>query len=285
MPDTLTQPVLTIRGEAEDRDDDWLLLASLLLIRDVEEARRWWATIAPPAYRTMLTGKEWTYNPDLMQWSRGKRSLTSEAIKLAVLLAVAEAHVSVNRITRQMVSGRMLLQDWQGQMLQIVKRTQVAVAAVACGGVDQLPAVELGRSSERLPADPAEVKTTGDMVAYQADRLQRFAEQIEAGHEKADTADKIERRALLYVDQAIAGYEEARRRTAAAIGVTEAINVLDAEAEHCRPDKRDPLPDCPSISRAGWMALEAMPPIGLRRCRMKCRCQLRFRLADGTELP
>lgn len=291
MPDTITQPqTLQITGQAkrkpaERKREEWLLLLSLLLLSDVDDSTAWWSQIAPPKYTGMLTGTGWTYNPGLMQWTRASNPLPSPVVKQAVVLAVTEAEATVGTLTKLMTTGGMKLDQWQDQMLSLVKRTQIAVSAVARGGIDSLPAGELGRTAENIPGDPGEVASTGDMVAYQTDRLQRFAEQIERGQDGADTADKIESRSKLYVRQAIAGYEEARRRTGAAIGVAEAINVLDSAAEHCLPSKVDPLPDCPSISRAGWMALEAMPPIGLRRCRMNCRCSLAFRLADGTELP
>ncbi len=286
MPETAIQPDLTIKGKAPERkDDDWLLLLAILTFADVTEGQDWWAQIAPTRYRTMLTGQGWTYNPSLMQWTRGSAPLPSATVKNAVIVAATEAENEAAGLARLLTTGALNLRAWFDQMLAMVKRTQVAVAAVARGGVDQLPASELARTVERIPASPAQVQSTGDMVVYQVDRLQRFAEQIEKGIEGADTAEKIENRAKLYVRQAIAGYEEARRRTGAAIGVKDAINVLDSAAEHCLPSKTDPLPDCPSIRKAGWMPLEAMPPIGLRRCRMNCRCQLAFRLADGTELP
>lgn len=267
---TVTQD-MAIRGKARRDDDNAILLLSLLSLADVREADLWWRRQAPRAYRPMLSGAI-DYNPEEMLW----RGFTQEQVKAAVVSATNKAQKDINELTLLMIAGSMSLFDWQTNLAGIVKRQQIAVAGIARGGSNRMPFNELTRTAETVFDDAAGAKTTGDMVTYQLGRLERFARQIEEGHESLRTERQITERAELYARSSIPSYEQARGREALVVGFTEEFNEL-ADSEHCFSPKDDPTPDCPSQTAAGWVRIGTLTPPGLRKCRMKCLCSVRYR--------
>jgi hypothetical protein len=290
MSELVTQPDLIIKGRARRDDDAELLLLLLLLMGDVVEATALWARLAPAGYRSMLRGGSpggapggsaggWAYTSDAMQWSRQVQPVDPVAVKGAIIAFVLAAEDQARSTTALLTSGRLDLSEWQGQMVDLVKRVQVGVAAVARGGTARLPASELATTSTNIPPDPTAVSSTGDLVLYQADRLQRFAQQIEMRHPSADTAEKIENRAALYPRTAVTQYEHVRQREAIAVGITEELNVLGV-AEHCYSTQDELVLGCKNCTDAGWQPVGTLPMPGLRKCRVNCRCSMLYR-RDG----
>lgn len=275
MTDILVQPDLIISGRARRDRDEVLILLALLTLADAYEAEAYWGRTAPTAFKGLLTGRGWAYNPPQMQWAAAQ-AVPSAKIKAAIIATVTRAETTAESLAGQLTAGELQLADWQTQMQGLIKSIQVAVAGVARGGIPRLDTKELGLSADAMILKPEDVKTTGDVVLYQFKRLALFALQIESRSPGVDTIKQIADRAKLYVRQAITFYEQARNREAKAVGVTEEMNML-GEAEHCFSPKGDPTPDCPSQTAYGWAPIGTLTPVGLRKCRMNCLCTMHYR--------
>lgn len=157
-------------------------------------------------------------------------------------------------LTKNLQAGTLDLATWQLQMTSNLKAGHLAVGAAGYGGLAEL-------SPSRLAVIEARLTTE---LGY----LDNWARALAGGDAPLD--DRMLVRAGLY-GQAVRGTAgDIAGRQAALGGAVEERNVLDA-AESCV--------GCRAATRAGWVRIGTLPPVGQRNCLANCACHLIYRTA------
>ncbi len=157
-------------------------------------------------------------------------------------------------LTRDLQAGKMDLAEWQLAMTTTLKAGHLAVGAAGYGGLAEL--------------SPSRLAVIESKVATQLGYLDAWAQGLAGGSAPLD--DRMLVRAGLY-GQAVRGTGSDIARSQAALrGATEERNVLDAK-ESCI--------GCLAATRAGWVRIGTLPPIGQRTCLANCKCEIRYRMA------
>lgn len=177
---------------------------------------------------------------------------------------VVDASSQVMRaLSQQHRNGEISLADWQIQMMQQVKTTHLAAAAMQRGGWQQMSQADFGR--------------VGRAVRTEYDFLRKFAGQIASGKQKLDGS--FTRRAALYGQQGRPTYVTFWDSTAAQRGFDEERSILQP-AEHCT--------ECVSEDAKGFRKIGrksgGMIPIGRRICRSNDKCLKEFRNSQTGEV-
>jgi hypothetical protein len=172
---------------------------------------------------------------------------------------VIDASSQVMRaISQQLRDGDIGLAEWQIQMMQQIKTTHLAGAAMQRGGWQQMTQADFGR--------------VGQIVRREYDFLRTFAEQIANGEQKLDGT--LARRAGLYGQQGRPTYLVFWDSTAAQRGFDEERSILQP-AEHCT--------ECVSEAAKGFQPIGQMISIGSRICRSNDKCLKEFRNSQTGE--
>lgn len=282
-------PPFAPRGQAKKWDaSDW---ATLLAITadDYESAIATFERHVSTAYRGLITGDGWTFEPQKQEYvRRNGRVLGDDDLKSIMLLFVLSQEHELENAAESMARGDTEIEDWQEFAASIIKDLYVAAAIVAAGGVDQLTPED----TEYVIGSPTEDREVPDYdfpedapaggLADAFTRLQDFADAVEAGEKRANTSAGVIYRGGLYAAPANTVFEEVRRsgqmrRTdedGNALQIEER-NVLDDQAQHCRTTEF--TEGCPEITASGWAPIGSYPAPGLRTCGAKCRCRMVYR--------
>lgn len=143
--------------------------------------------------------------------------------------------------------------SWQVAMRDALKDVHLVSSALARGGWAQMSQADYDKVSQKL--------------AFQYERLERFAKQIENG---LPLDGRFRRRHELYAQSGRVTYHESLREEMAIRGMTEERSVL-AAADHCS--------ECVSEAARGWVPIGELVTIGERICKSNCRCTVDFREA------
>lgn len=176
------------------------------------------------------------------------QATVNDALNSAVKAAARDMHA----LTQQLREGTLAIQDWQAAMMQAVKDSQLASAALAKGGFAQMTQADYGR--------------VGQSVRAQYGYLQTFAQQLADGSIALD--GRVPRRAELYVEAARGMFDKQQRADMRRRGMTEERNILNA-TESCD--------GCLDATALGWVPIGTLPPVGTRTCLSRCACSVIFR--------
>lgn len=155
-------------------------------------------------------------------------------------------------ITDRMIDGRITLSSWQQQIAAELKDAWGVNIRIGRGGASQMTQADYGRYGGRL--------------AYEYNRLTRFAIEIETGNL---TPGQIKARMQLYANAVRVGYWDGKTAAGFAAGFTEERRVL-TPAENC--------PDCIGYAAQGWQPLGSLPEPGTNSvCGRNCRCEKEYR--------
>ena len=184
----------------------------------------------------------------------------SRASVNAGLEAVMDASaLRMNDITQKLMDGGISLADWQTGMMTQIKNTNVAAAALANGGWDQMTQSDWGAA--------------GQLIREQYDFLRGYAKDIADGTQALDGRALV--RSDMYADAANGTFWEMDKRSMLADGYEEGRRVLEPGADHCD--------DCEEYASEGWMPIEDIPEIGNSQCLTRCRCEIEDRKSGETE--
>lgn len=160
--------------------------------------------------------------------------------------------LNMNTLTQSLIDGSTSLADWQTGMMQQIKITHTASAALSQGGWAQMTQSDWG--------------ATGQLIRAQYDYLRNFAAEIASGKQPLDGRALV--RADLYADAANGTFAEMGRRDAIEGGFDEEMRELEDTINACD--------GC--IEQAGhWESIGTLEPIGSQECSTRCRCEYRFR--------
>lgn len=287
-----------VQGSARELDDEILLILALLSLADVENAIEFWRQRAPqrlkglPLARLPRTGLPVeavasnsfpAWNPDRLAYvQRLGDEIPYAEVQAGVLAVIAKTRTELDRDTAMMLAGALTLAEWQDRLLATIKNLHLSFAIVGVGGRVNLPPQQLIRTREAVPGDMLAIVTLADLIAYQFGRARRFASDIEDHNERANTDEKIERRARMYATAGYPTYQMLLGIAALIAGFTEELNVLSI-AEHCKSEAGDPVEDCPTQTDKGWVTIGELVPIGLRLCSFNCLCSTKYRDDAGRE--
>jgi hypothetical protein len=214
----------------------------------------------PPNFKPNPLTPQYLWNERAAQYSdRATGRFVSRQVIRDQLDKVIDASSQVMRaVSQQLRDGDISLAEWQTAMMQQVKTTHLAGAAMQRGGWQQMTQADFGR--------------TGQIVRREYGFLRDFAEQIASGEQKLDGT--LVRRSALYGQQGRPTYYTFWDTTAAQRGFDEERSILNP-AEHCQ--------DCIDEDAKGFQPIGQMIPIGQRQCRSNDRCDKEYRNSQTGE--
>ncbi len=161
--------------------------------------------------------------------------------------------LNMNTLTQSLIDGSTSLADWQTGMMQQIKITHTASAALSQGGWAQMTQSDWG--------------ATGQMIRAQYDYLRNFAAEIASGQQPLDGRALL--RTDLYADAANGTFAEMGRRDAIEGGMDEERRILEDTINACD--------GCIEQAGLDWQPIGTLDPIGAEECSTRCRCEFEYR--------
>jgi len=165
----------------------------------------------------------------------------------------------MNAVTQSLIDGNISIAGWQSEMMQQIKLTHTASAALSQGGFGQMTQSDWG--------------ATGALIKKQYKYLENYAADIANGTQVLDGRALV--RSDMYADAANGTFWEMDKRSMIADGYEEGRRVLESGADHCD--------DCEEYASEGWMPIDEIPEIGDSQCMTRCRCTIEFRVSTESE--
>lgn len=160
--------------------------------------------------------------------------------------------VLTDNLTDDLRSGRLSLEAWRFQMMDVVKHVQMGAATLAKGGRAQMTDADYGR--------------VGQLTRAQYQYLEEWTQEIARGDAPLD--GRLTSRARLYVAAARPTYVAVRGKDVEDAGFDQERSIL-GNAEHCAT--------CIAQDALGWQPRGQMIPIGQRECGNNDKCPVEFR--------
>ncbi len=208
----------------------------------------------PPNFKSNPLSPKYLWNEKALQYTNRStgRFIPRAEITDQLSKVTKQSSDIMRAFSQQLRDGAISLADWQLEMMQQIKTTHLAGAAMQRGGWQQMTQADFGR--------------VGQIVRREYGFLRELANGIESGKIKLDG------RILLRAAQ----YGQAGRETnilfwdlaADKRGFDEERSILNP-AEHCK--------ECIDEAAKGFQPTGQMIPIGRRLCRANDRCDKEFR--------
>lgn len=185
-----------------------------------------------------------------VSWEEIRRQLDNiaEALKQQVLT-----------ISQALRDGTMALEDWQTEMMSLIKQAHIIGAVIAIGGFLLMTQLIY-----------QQIETT---VAEEYELLNNFSQQIASGQQKTDGT--LGRRAALYILAMIPFYHLISRLVIGQKGFDQERSRL-TPADHCTSGDGGRV-GCVEEARRGWQPIGTITPIGKRNCHGNCKCRMEYR--------
>ncbi|KKM03780.1 hypothetical protein LCGC14_1771000 [marine sediment metagenome] len=214
----------------------------------------------PPNFKPNPLTPQYLWNERAAQYTNRKtgRFVSRQAIRDQLDKVIGASSQVMRAVSQQLRDGDIGLAEWQLEMMQQIKTTHLAGAAMQRGGWQQMTQADFGR--------------VGQIVRNEYGFLRNFAEQIASGEQKLDGT--LARRAGLYGQQGRPTYLTFWDSTAAQRGFDEERSILQP-AEHCT--------ECVSEAAKDFQPFGQMIPIGRRICRSRDKCLKEFRNSQTGE--
>jgi hypothetical protein len=284
----MTQAIdYSIHGRTVKREREALIILAAVTPADLEAADTFWTVYAPEPFPGLLEAShgfqgaktEFSWSPVHLRYYVKGFAVSDARLRKAVFDTIDAAKGAMIQLTTDLLSGKLPLEQWQAQMENNVKFLHVAVFLVGAGGKEAATASQMQTTLADVPTTPPDTGFLGDIILYQLGRLERFAQQIQDQDITARTPLDIMTRAGLYATSAYPTFMAGRHQAATIAGKTLEHNVL-TEAEHCEALPGEYPPDCPSQTARGWVDIGELVPVGLRKCRMNCKCWIQYKSSD-----
>jgi hypothetical protein len=164
---------------------------------------------------------------------------------------------NMNTLTQMLINQEISLENWQLGMMEEIRITHAASAALSQGGWAQMT--------------PADWGYEGSLVKKQYDYLADFANEIATGKQPLDGRALV--RSDLYADASNTTYSAMTTRSYVADGWEEERRILEPGADHCD--------DCEYYEKQGWQPIGSLPEPGDdSQCSKRCRCTKQYRYMD-----
>ncbi len=222
-----------------------------------------WRKYAPPQYRSIIETDDKVYEwvQSEMVYKRNGKTIDPQAIKKqAIEPFLQNVKTAMRGLSEQLQRKEITTAEWQRQMNDLIKGSQLAAGLVANGGT---------RNSTQN--DYAAVALS---IAAMLLFMQTFAEDVNTG--KQPLNGLVLSRTGLYANATRDAYEETRRYGMGKYaGMTEERRVLDPSANHCHTDEE--MEGCVELSLLGWQPIGTLPRIYDTPCRTNCLCHFEYR--------
>lgn len=212
-----------------------------------------------PDFLTNSTRYAWNDAAGRYIDTRTGRFVSRQAVRDDLDAVLDGLTAKMDLVSQALVQGAIDLDEWQLQMMDLVKRAHLVSAAAQQGGWAQMTQADFGR--------------VGQIVRREYDYLRRFAEQIASGEQPLD--GNIGRRARMYGQQGRNTYYAFTRVEMRKRGYDQERNVLNP-ADHCE--------GCLEETAKGWQAIGQMVQIGQRTCKSNDKCSVEYRNSDTGEV-
>lgn len=209
---------------------------------------------SPPNIQSNPLLPQYLWNDKTAQYinARTGRFVPRSEIRAQLDKVIDASTEAMRGLSQQLRDGAINLADWQMGMMQQIKTTHLAGAAMQRGGWQQMTQADFGR--------------VGRIVRAEYRFLGQFANEIASGKVKLDG------RLLVRASQ----YGQAGRETYLTFwglegdkrGFDEERSILNP-AEHCQ--------DCIDQAAKGFQPRGQMIPIGRRQCRANDKCSVELR--------
>lgn len=215
------------------------------------------ATLEQLVYRqdAVLRQPEWTFDSTIGRYrdrKTGRFLSKREALDLTQRSIVAASR-EVQQITDALVSGQLLLGDWQRRFAQIIKEVHLAQYILGRGGAANV-----------YPADFLAVART---LKAEYRFLDAFARDIAVGRL---SEAQLRARARLYLNKSTTSYWSGDAVAQERASHPMEMRRLLAPVEHCL--------DCVAYAAAGWVPVGMLPMPGSNcQCGPNCRCSIEYR--------
>lgn len=203
---------------------------------------------------TLTSGTGYAWNGTRYYSLTTGRFVSSQTIAEGLQAMMDVSALRMNALTQQLIDGGISLASWQSGMMEQIKNTHVASAALANGGWSQMT--------------PSDWGATGQLIRQQYDYLRNFAREIANGTQQLDGRALV--RSDLYADAANSTYWQMTSREMLDLGFTEGRRLLEPGVDHCD--------DCLEYANDGWMPIDEIPEIGNSQCTTRCRCEIEYRV-------
>lgn len=214
----------------------------------------------PPNFRANPLTPDFLWNERAAQYidrSSG-RFVSRQVIRDQLDKVMDASSKTMQAVSQQLRQGDISLAEWQTEMMQQIKTTHLAGAAMQRGGWQQMSQADFGR--------------VGRIVRDEYNFLRNFAEQIASGKQKLDGT--LQRRAAQYGQAGRETYYQFWGQDGDRRGFDEERSILNP-ADHCK--------ECISEDAKGFRPRGQMIPIGQRTCRSNCRCDVELRNSQTGE--
>lgn len=208
-----------------------------------------------------LTGYSW--NPTAHRYIDNETGqfVSNAVIRDGLENVIDLSGVNMNALTQQLINNEISLANWQTGMMEQIKLTHTASAALSNGGWAQMSQADWG--------------ATGRLIRDQYDYLRNFANQIADGTQPLD--GRVLVRADMYADAANTTYSTIQTRSYTEQGYDEEIRIKENDPNVCD--------DCVEWAGMGWQPIGTLPEPGQDSvCLTRCRCHKEFRKSAESEI-
>lgn len=174
--------------------------------------------------------------------------------------------------SRALITGTIDINEWLATMMGLSKRAHLVGAASQRGGWAQMTQADFGR--------------VGQIVKQEYEYLRTFAEQIASGQQPLD--GNLARRAQLYMQagrDTFYTFQRLEMRGKGYMGVTSVRNATDSCADCLALDGIEYTWDEGQRQYVNSSAaITVYKPIGRRICNKSCKCNEKYKNANGDEV-
>lgn len=198
-----------------------------------------------------------TWDPRALQYrDAAGRFVSRAAVRDALDYALDNAERRILFTAEEFRAGEITLAEWRAITAQSLKEIHLYSAAAAKGGWGQMTQADFGR--------------VGQILRGQYQYLENLTTEIVAKVQKLDGRFLV--RMKLYAQSGRVTYHAVDEVVQLDAGMTERLNILDAQAEHCG--------ECVDMTALGWVAIDDPDyiAIGNRTCLSFDRCSEAFRV-------
>ena len=209
-----------------------------------------------------------TWLPQTMGYRVDGRAVSELRQKGATEAIVSQSNAQIRVIADRLQRGEIDVSEFYAAMQRETKTLQMASAALARGGVENMRPADWNRVENVI----AEQWSGGEKFAG----LRAFAEDIARGRygqNSGELSDAVLSRAGLYAQAGRATYENERVELARESGNTLARRVLGAS---------DNCDDCVAWASDEWRPIEEVEPIASSVCGARCHCVIVTRAGDES---
>lgn len=237
---------------------------------DVEIARDMWRRYSLPLFRDLIDAPLYGSGERArIAWdartrryiytANGYRIPPIEIRNRIIEPFLANVRFAMRFVSARLQSGEITLIEWQREMYNLTKYSQLAAALIANGGARNSTQTDYAAIAALILA----------LLLF----LQAFVLDIETGKQLLNGT--LLTRGDLYANAGRDAYEEmGRYGERLYLGSTMERRVLDPGAHHCHTI--DDWTGCPELAELGWRPIGTLPRLYDTPCRTNCRCHFEY---------